>query len=56
MKKNFIAKKLGVDDEKKADAAIAHAIEKIGPSNRAKQRPVFYYLIVRKLKKEDVYA
>jgi len=56
IKKNFIGKKLGESDEKKQDAAIAHAVEKIGPSNRAKQRAVFYYLIVRKLKKESIYG
>ena len=56
IRKNFIAKKLGETDEKKQDAAIAHAIEKIGPSNRAKQRAVFYYLIVRRLKKTSVYG
>jgi len=55
IKKNFIIKKLGEKDEKKVDAAIAHAIEKIGPSNRHKLRSVFYYLIVKKLKKESVY-
>lgn len=52
---NFIAKKLGVEGEQ-ADAAIAHAIEKIGTSNRQKLRPVFYYLIVKFLGKESVYA
>jgi len=56
IKKNFIAKKLGEKDEKKQDAAIAHAIDKIGPSNRAKLRSVFYYLIVKKLKKESLYS
>lgn len=51
----FIGKKLGVKDEAKATAAIQYAIEKIGPSNRSKKRVVFYYLIVKKLKKESVY-
>lgn len=52
IKKNFITKKLGEKSQAKADGAIAYAIEKIGPSNRHKQRAVFYYLIVKKLKKE----
>ncbi len=52
---NFIAKKLGVEGEQ-ADAAIEHAIEQIGSSNRQKLRPVFYYLIVKFLGKESVYA
>ena len=56
VKKNFIAKKLGETDEKKQDAAIAHAIEKIGSSNRQKLLTVFCYLIVKKLKKESVYG
>ena len=56
IKKNFIGKKLGETDEKKQDAAIAHAIEKIGPSNRQKLRTVFCYILVKKLKKESVYA
>ena len=51
----FIAGKLGVEGAA-ADAAIEHAIEKIGKSNRQKMRPVFYYLIVKKLGKESVYA
>lgn len=55
IKKNFIAKKLGEKDEKKQDAAIADAIKKIGPSNRHKLRAVFYYIIVKKLKKESIY-
>ncbi|MFT5906724.1 MAG: hypothetical protein ACI9E1_002336 [Cryomorphaceae bacterium] len=56
VKKNFIGKKLGETDEKKQDAAIAYAIEKIGASNRQKLRTVFCYLIVKKMKKESVYA
>jgi len=55
IKKNFVAKKLGEKDEKKQDAAVAYAVDKIGKSNRFKLRPVFYYLIVKKLKKESVY-
>lgn len=51
----FIGKKLGVKDEAKANAAIEYAIEKIGSSNRSKKRVVFYYLIVKKLKKESVF-
>lgn len=53
---NFIAKKLGEKDEAKADAAIEYAIDKIGPSNRNKMRPVFYTLIVTKLGKESLYS
>jgi len=55
VKKRFINRKLGVDGPE-ADAAIEHAIEKIGASNRQKLRPVFYYLIVKFLKKESIYS
>ncbi len=56
IKNNFIAKKLGEKDDAKADAAIEYAIDKIGPSNRNKMRPVFYTLIVKKLGKESLYS
>ena len=56
IKERLIAKKLGVEDGAAASAAIAHAIDKIGSSNRQKLRPVFYYLIVKNLGKESVYA
>ena len=55
IKERFIGKKLGVTGAE-ADAAVAHAIEKIGSSNRQKLRPVFYYLIVKHLGKESVYS
>ena len=51
---NFLSKKLGVEGDD-AEAAITHAIEAIGSSNRQKLRPVFYYLIVKHLDKESVY-
>jgi len=54
IRERFIGKKLGVTGSE-ADAAIKHAIEKIGSGNRQKLRPVFYYLIVQYLKKESVY-
>ncbi|MFN4023379.1 MAG: DUF2853 family protein [Hyphomonas sp.] len=51
VRNNFIAKRLGVSDEAKADAAIKAAIEKYGRSVRQKHRPVVYYLIAKELKK-----
>jgi len=51
VRKNFIAKRLGVTDEAKADAAIKAAVEKYGRSVRQKHRPVLYYLITKELKK-----
>ena len=56
IKKKFLIKKLGCDDDAKMDKALAKAIDKIGKSRRNKLRPVFYYLLVRDLKKEDVYV
>lgn len=55
VKEKFIIGKLGVEGDA-ADAAIEVAIEKIGKSNRQKLRPVFYYLLVKHLGKESVYA
>lgn len=54
IKSRYIEKKLGVEGAD-GDAAIAYAIDSIGMSNRQKCRPVFYYLIVKHLKKEAVY-
>ncbi len=56
VKKNFIAKKLGVNDATKQDAAIKKACEKMGSSNRNKYRALFYALIAKDLGKENVYA
>ena len=55
IKKKFIAGKLGVEGAE-ADEAIKHAVDKIGSDNRQKLRPVFYYLIVKFLKKEAIYG
>lgn len=55
IKKKFLVGKLGCADDAKLDKAIDKAIDKIGRSNRNKLRPVFYYLLVKSLKKEDVY-
>lgn len=55
IKKNFLIKKLGCPDDAKLDKALDKAVTKIGKSRRNKMRPVFYYLLVRDLKKEDVY-
>lgn len=55
VKQNFMKKKLGLND-KQLDKGIAHAIDKIGKSNRNKYRAVFYYILVKKFKKESVFA
>ena len=38
IKKNFLIKKLGLEDSEQLDAAISSAIEKIGKSNRNKKQ------------------
>jgi len=55
IKKSFLVGKLGCKDGPALDKAIAKAVKKIGPSNRSKLRPVFYYLLVKDLGKESKY-
>lgn len=55
IKKNYLIKKLGCKDGPELDKALAKAVKKIGTSRRNKLRPVFYYLLVKDLKKEKVY-
>lgn len=56
IRKNFLIKKLGCTDGPELDKAMQRAIKKIGPSNRAKNRAVFYYLLTRELKKESTFV
>lgn len=56
IQKGFCAKKLGVTDGDKAMKAIKEVCADMGSSNRNKQRAVFYYLLVKKLRKSSVYA
>lgn len=56
IKKNFIAKKLGVTDDAQAQAAIDFSVEKIGSSVRNKMRPVVYALIAENLGKLSQFA
>ncbi len=55
VKENFIKKKLGITDDKKADALISEVVDTFGSSNTNKHRPLFYYLIVKKAGKESIY-
>lgn len=55
VKKNFVMKKLGVQDESKADEAVNQVLEKYGKSNRNKYRVVIYYLLTKHFKKEDIF-
>lgn len=56
VKKNFLIKKLGLEDSPKLDEAIKNAIEKIGSSNRNKYRAIFYTILVEELGAQAVYA
>ena len=56
IQKGFCAKKLGITDGDKAMKAIKEVCADMGSSNRNKQRAVFYYLLVKKLRKSAVYA
>lgn len=55
VKKNFLIKKLGCKDTPKLDEDIAEVIKQIGSSVRKKYRAVVYYLLVKKLRKAQVY-
>ncbi|MFD0993062.1 DUF2853 family protein [Tenacibaculum geojense] len=56
VKKNFLIKKLGLNDGPELDEAIAEVVERIGKSERNKYRAVVYYLLVKKFDKESVYG
>ena len=56
IKKNFCIKKLGVKDTPKLDETIKSVCTEMGTRNRNKYRVIFYYLLVKKLKKSKVFA
>ena len=56
VKKNFLIKKLGLEDGEELDQAIAGVCDKMGKSNRNKYRAIFYYLLVEHFGKQDVYG
>jgi len=55
VKKNFLIKKLGMDDSPELDAAIKEICTQVKEDNQ-KQRVTFYYLLAKKFGKESVYA
>jgi len=55
VKKNFLVKKMGLEDSPKLDEAISKAIETLGSSNRNKYRALFYTLLVQDLGLESNY-
>jgi hypothetical protein len=56
VKKNFLIKKLGLEDTPELDEKIGEVIERIGKSERNKYRAVVYYMLVKKFDKESVYG
>ena len=56
VKKNFLIKKLGLSEKDNLDEAIKEVIDIFGSSNRNKYRAMFYYLLVKKYKKESIYS
>jgi hypothetical protein len=56
VKKNFLIKKLGLEDSNELDDAIKEVCQKMGTSNRNKYRALFYALLAKKFSKEDIYA
>ena len=55
VKKNFLIKKLGLDDTPALDDAIDEVVAWFGKSNPSKYRAVFYYKLVEKFNKADIY-
>src|SRR5690606_12586815 len=56
VKNNFLIKKLGLADGSALDTALEEVIEQVGKSNRNKYRVIIYALLVKKFKKESIYA
>lgn len=56
IRKNFLVKKLGLQDGPELAKAIDAVIETYGMSERHKYRAVVYYMLVKRFGKESVYA
>ena len=56
IKKSFLIKKLGLEDDPSLDEAIIEVCQEMGTSNRNKYRPVFYYLLVEKFEKQSLFT
>ncbi len=56
VRNNFLKMKLGLDkSDEELESAIQEVCEKMGQSNKKKYRAIFYYLLVKKFKKESLY-
>lgn len=56
VRKNFLMKKLGLEDSPKLIEAINAVIDTYGRSERNKYRAVVYYMLVKHFGKESVYG
>ncbi|MGB3776078.1 MAG: DUF2853 family protein [Leeuwenhoekiella sp.] len=56
VKKNFLIKKLGMEDSPKLMEGLNKVMEQYGKSNRNKYRAVVYYLLTKHFKKESYFA
>lgn len=55
IKKNYLLKKLGLNDGPELDEAIDKVVETLGRSNRNKYRACMYYLLCKEFGKEAIY-
>lgn len=55
VKKNYLIKKLGLEDGPELDRAIEKVVDILGKSTRNKYRANVYYLLCKEFKKEAVY-
>lgn len=55
LKKNFLMKKLGLEDGPKLDKAIEDTMAKFGKGNRNKYRVLVYAMLAKRFKKTSVY-
>jgi len=56
VKKNFLIKKLGLNDDSKLDDGLNAVIEKYGKSNRNKYRAVVYYQLAKHFNRTNVFS
>ncbi|MCM4168199.1 hypothetical protein KCTC52924_03760 [Arenibacter antarcticus] len=55
VKKNFLVKKLGLEDGPQLMEAVKAVTDKYGSSVKNKHRAVVYYMLAKHFKKESVY-
>ena len=55
VKKNYLIKKLGLNDGPELMDAVKSVVEKYGSSNRNKHRAVIYYMLCKHFNKQSVY-